>query len=63
MLLEEEEDCEGGELSDEKKAIKKLLLSKGAKTAEERGWKRPKKSARWARGEFEVQNLRKRFMI
>ena len=36
MLLDEEEDCEGGELSDEKKAIKKLLLSKGAKTAEER---------------------------
>ena len=35
MLLEEEEDNDG-KLSDEKKAIKKLLLSKGAKTAEER---------------------------
>ena len=34
MLLEEE-DSEG-KLSDEKKAMKKLLLSKGAKTAEER---------------------------
>ena len=34
MLLEEEE--EEGKLSDEKEAIKKLLLSKGAKTAEER---------------------------
>ena len=33
MILEEEDD---GELSEEKKAMKKLLLSKGAKTAEQR---------------------------
>ena len=34
QILEEEESGDG--LSDEKKAMKKLLLSKGAKTAEER---------------------------
>ena len=45
VLLEQEDDSSDGELSDEKKQMKKLLLSKGATTAEERWNER----AEWAR--------------